>query len=115
MQRRPFVAPKLSYQDLIKHNDKINRTRKVVDTNSRKALNLGVVRNYPRTPEVYSPFDRSADVIGSGVGAASTAGAIYEAATGAALFNPYVATGLLAAGAAVTAYSVGKSVYKAIF
>lgn len=114
MQRKPFIAPKLTFQDLANHNSKIDRARKVTDLNSRKAVNLGVVRGNPKAT-VYNGIDTGANVLGTGLGIAGSAATVYEAAAGVALFNPYVATGIAAAGAAVGAYQLGKSIYHAIF
>lgn len=75
----------------------------------------GSLKHYSQVSTTYNPVDSTVGAVSTGLEVAGATSAIYSAATGAALFNPYVATGLAVAGAAVGAYSLGKTIYKAIF
>ncbi len=75
----------------------------------------GSLKHYSQVKTTYNPVDSAVGALSTGLEVAGATSAIYSAATGAALFNPYVATGLAVAGAAVGAYSLGKTIYQAIF
>lgn len=80
--------------------------------NTRLTDQLGPARGYARGVLRVAP-PNSPSAVDSAVNTAQ--GVVGALATGSSLYNPYVAGGLAVAGAALTAYQVGKALYKAIF